>query len=181
MRSLASSITTLFPLITTIPILFCVFWGGNIQVKKLKCLQYKHTKVIVIRGCATYLFGELNGVIQHQVHEGVKTAESPFNLENISASNTSLKLFHHSSPTTDYLTSSSHTCTSSKYSIPSPHGHRWSWGEPSCPWTSWALGGVPSTSWNAWQRALKQNTPHYRPWFIQLKHIDHVSQSRSAD
>ena len=114
MRSLASSITTLFPLITTIPILFCVFWGGNIQVKKLKCLQYKHTKVNVFRGCATYLFGELNGVIQHQVHEGVKTAESPFNLENISASNTSLKLFHHSSPTTDYLTSSSHTCTSSK-------------------------------------------------------------------
>ena len=114
MRSLASSITTLFPLITTIPILFCVFWGGNIQVKKLKSLQYKHTKVDVIRGCATYLFGELNGVIQHQVHEGVKTAESPFNLENISASNISLKLFHHSSPTTDYLTSSSHTCTSSK-------------------------------------------------------------------
>ena len=27
MRSLASNITTLFPRITTIPILFCVFWG----------------------------------------------------------------------------------------------------------------------------------------------------------
>ena len=156
MRSLASSITTLFPLITTIPILFCVFWGRNIQVKKLKCLRYKHTKVNVIRLCVTYLFGELNGVIQHQVHEGVKTAESPFNLENISASNTSWKLFHHSSPTTDYLTSSSHTCTSSKYSIPSPHDHRWSWGEPSCPWTSSTPEGGPSTSFLDWEGNLKE-------------------------
>ena len=119
MRSLASSITTLFPLITTIPILFCVFWGRNIQVKKLKCLRYKHTKVNVIRGCATYLFGELNGVIQHQVHEGVKTAESPFNLENISVSNTSLKFFHHSSPTTDYLIIITHMHIFKI--IPSPH------------------------------------------------------------
>ena len=44
MRSLASSITTLFPLITTIPILFCVFWGGIFRSKSLNAYDINTQK-----------------------------------------------------------------------------------------------------------------------------------------
>ena len=48
MRSLASSITTLFPLITTIPILFCVFWGEIFRSRSLNAYDINTQKWMLL-------------------------------------------------------------------------------------------------------------------------------------
>ena len=76
MRSLASSITTLLPLTTTIPILFCVFCKQN-NYKSDTFSQRNFGDFADGR----YLLGELDGIVQDEVHEGIEATQGALNLE----------------------------------------------------------------------------------------------------
>ena len=156
MRSLASSITTLFPLITTIPILFCVFWGEifrsrsldafNINTQKWMLLEnVRHTCLVNSMESSSTRF--MKGSKPQRVPSTWKIFQHQTLLWNYSITHPPQPIIWHHHHTHALL---------QNYSIPSPHGHRWSWGEPSCPWTSSTPEGGPSTSFLDWEGNLKE-------------------------
>ena len=113
MRSLASSITTLFPLITTIPILFCVFWGGifrsrsfnayNINTQKWMLLEdVRHTCLVNSMESSSTRF--MKGSKPQRVPSTWKIFQHQALLQNYSITH----------PPQPIIWLSSHTCTSSK-------------------------------------------------------------------